>query len=147
MAEAGVGHCDVNSIRGEGANLTGLFAPTAVPKPVAEVQKVLARLAMPIRPVAVQKDLATPEALAATAIVAELEGVVVPAGPIISAMLPSAETLAKFVLPSKARRGDPDADSDEERGARLGGAVVSGEDLGLTRGGRRGGGARGGKAR
>ena len=131
VAESGVGHCDVNSIWGEGSNLTGLFSPTTAPRPAAEVQRVLARLTSPIRPVTVDKSVATPAALAATAVVAE-EGAA-PAGVPLEALLPPPEVLLKFKLPAKAQRGDPDADSDEEHSEKVASAVVGGEELGITR--------------
>ena len=129
VAEAGVGHCDVSSIRGDGANLYGLFTPTSTPKPVAEVQRVLARLASPIRPL-VQKDVASPAALVATAMAA-VDGAA-PSGVPLESLLPAPEVLAKFTLPGKPKRGDPDGDDDEDHAEKVA-SEVPGEELGVTR--------------
>lgn len=47
VAESGAGGCDVTSLRGEGAMLSGMFNPASTPRPVAETERVLARLALP----------------------------------------------------------------------------------------------------
>ncbi|RYG39862.1 hypothetical protein EON68_04940, partial [archaeon] len=51
VAEAGVGQCDANSIKGEGGNLYALFTPATSPKTLSDMlARSLERLAQPIVP-------------------------------------------------------------------------------------------------
>lgn len=58
VAESGSGYCDANSLKGEGPNLNGLFNPCSTPKPAAEVEKALSKLAAPIVPAGQEQSAA-----------------------------------------------------------------------------------------
>ena len=152
VAEAGVGHCDIHSLRGEGYVLSGMITPCSTPKPQAEVDKVLARLAEPFKLRADNKDLDTPEHVAATIAaaaagnmpVARIGAAVAPGhsspvagtapagnkatGPEV--ILPPPEVLRQFRMRRSKRPDEDEPDDDDVVKEKFG---VSGEDLGLTK--------------
>jgi hypothetical protein len=105
VAEAGVGFCDVSSIKGDGASLSAQFNPSSTPRPAAELERVLARLAVPITPgAATDERLLKIQATAAAA----LAGVASQAT--IDAALPPPSVLRSF----RTRRSVKSNPGDEE---------------------------------
>ena len=106
VGESGAGHCDATSIKGEGANLQAMFNPTSTPKPAAEVEKVLAKLAV------AQKDLASDSTMrnVTATVKAAMEGTAAKAT--VEHVLPPPSVLAKFRTPT--RRTIPGADDDAD---------------------------------
>lgn len=124
VGEAGVGYCDPGSIRGEGANLAGMFQPTTAPKSAADIEKTLAKLATPIKP---PEDDPRFRSLDVTALAA-LEGQASLAT--IEAMLPPPNILAQFRTGKTKRRIAPDDAGDTDVRNRA--AALEGEDMDLN---------------
>lgn len=104
VAEAGVGFCPVDSIRGEGPSLSGMFQPTATPKAQVEHDKALAKLATPLmrHP---PKALDTPEHVEAT--VAAAAAGVLPAARIGAAVAPSHGSPVAGTAPAGVQAAGP----------------------------------------
>lgn len=99
VAESGAGFCSSSSLTGAGPNLNGTFFPTSAPKPAADWEAVLARLATPIRPHVEDEKMSHPVPTA----VAAIEGTASKAT--MESMLPPPELLARQLrrAPGRAR--------------------------------------------